>query len=70
MTDQHAQRARAVERKNMTLKEAADWYGVSERTLRRRIAEGKLRAYRVGPRTIRVSVEDLDALAVRIPSAG
>lgn len=69
MTDQHRAKASPVERKNMNLKDAADWYGVSERTLRRRIAEGKLRAYRVGPRSIRVSVEDLDALARRIPSA-
>lgn len=70
MTDKPTRTARVVERKNMTLREAADWYGLSERTLRRRIAEGKLRAYRVGPRSIRVSVEDLDALARPIPSAG
>ncbi|MBA2414660.1 MAG: helix-turn-helix domain-containing protein, partial [Geodermatophilaceae bacterium] len=44
-------------------------YGVSERTLRRRIAEGRLPAYRVGPRSIRVSAEDVAALAKRIPSA-
>jgi excisionase family DNA binding protein len=70
MTDNGGDLARAVERKNITLKQAAQWYGVSERTLRRRIAEGRLRAYRVGPRSIRVSVEDLEALARRIPSAG
>lgn len=57
------------QRKNLTLKQAAEWYGVSERTLRRRISEGRLRAYRVGPRSIRVSVEDLDELARRIPTA-
>ena len=70
MSDQHAKMAGAIERKNMSLKQAAEWYGVSERTLRRRVAEGYLRAYRVGPRSIRVSVEDLDAMARRIPSAG
>jgi len=56
-------------KQNLTLKAAAAWYGVSERTLRRRIAEGRLPAYRVGPRSIRVSAEDVAALAKRIPSA-
>jgi excisionase family DNA binding protein len=60
--------AEAITRKNLTLKEAAAWYGVSERTLRRRIAEGRLRAYRVGPRSIRVTAEDVEALATRIPT--
>lgn len=56
-------------RKNLTLKEAAGFYGVSEKTLRRRIAEGRLPAYRVGPRAIRVSASDVEALAQRIPTA-
>ncbi len=59
-----------LSRKNLSLKQAAEWYGVSERTLRRRIAEGRLRAYRVGPRCIRVSVADMEALAQPIPTAG
>lgn len=53
----------ASARKNLTLKEAAAWYGISERTLRRRIAEGRLPAYRIGPRTIRVTAQDVEALA-------
>lgn len=56
-------KAAAAQAKNIKLREAAEWYGVSERTLRRRIAEGRLRAYRIGPRAIRVSVEDLEAMA-------
>lgn len=59
----------ALRKKNMKLSDAAEWYGVSERTLRRRIAEGKLPAYRVGPRSIRVAAEDVEALATRIPTA-
>lgn len=58
-----------IERRNLTLKQAAEWYGVSERTLRRRISEGRLKAYRVGPRSIRVSVADVEALAQPIPTA-
>lgn len=62
--------AQAIARKYLTLAEAAEWYGVSERTLRRRIAEGRLPAYRVGPRSIRVKAEDVEALAQPIPTAG
>ncbi len=58
----------AIARKYLALAEAAEWYGVSERTLRRRIAEGRLPAYRVGPRAIRVKAEDVEALAERIPT--
>jgi excisionase family DNA binding protein len=59
-----------VEQKTyLSLKEAADMFGVSERTIRRRIAEGKLPAYRVGPRSIRVTAESAAALAKPIPTA-
>ena len=68
MAETRAGMAQAVENRHMKLSEAADWYGVSERTLRRRIAEGKLPAYRVGPRSIRVRAEDVAALATRIPT--
>lgn len=51
------------------LSEAADYYGISQRSIRRLIAEGQLPAYRVGKRQIRIKVSDLDALATPIPSA-
>ena len=54
----------------LSLSEAAERYGVSVRTLRRRIAEGRLPAYRVGPRSIRVADHELAQLARRIPTAG
>jgi excisionase family DNA binding protein len=50
--------------------EVAELYGISERTVRRRIAEGELPAYRLGPRHIRIRREDVEALLVRIPTAG
>lgn len=53
-----------------TLVSAAERTGFSVRTLRRRIAEGKLPAYRSGPRSIRVDPADVDRLLVRIPTAG
>ena len=55
--------------KYLTLRVGAEQYGISERTLRRRIAEGKLPAIRVGPRSIRIAAADLDQLGTPIPSA-
>lgn len=52
-----------------SIDEAAEYFGVTKRTIRRRIAEGDLPAYRVGG-LIRIKITDLDALAVRIPAAG
>ena len=48
-------------RRYETLKQAAERTGLTERTLRRRIADGKLTAYRSG-RVIRLRPEDVDAL--------
>ena len=44
------------------LQEAADYCDVSYRTCRRWIADGRLNAVRVGPRLLKVSVDDLDAI--------
>jgi len=41
-----------------SLSAAAEYYGVTPRTIRRWVAQGRLTAYRVGPRLLRV---DLDA---------
>lgn len=47
----------------MSLKQAAAYVSMGERTLRRFIAEGTLKAYRVGGRqTIRIKLEDLEAM--------
>lgn len=51
------------------LADAAVRAGVSVKTLRRRIADGTVGAYRVGPRLIRVNVADVDALFRPIPNA-
>lgn len=55
---------------HMKLPRAAAHFDLSERTLRRYIAAGKLPAYRVaGTRTIRVRVSDVQALLEPIPTA-
>jgi len=43
---------------------------VSQKTIRRRIAEGSLTGYRMGPRILRVDLNELDALMRPIPTAG
>lgn len=48
---------------------AADYNDVSTRTIRRYIAEGRIPGYRVGPRLVKVDLDDLDALARPIPTA-
>lgn len=55
--------AKLAPSKNLvTLDAAAEYLGVAPLTLRRRIATGSLRAYRLGPRIIRVDLSDVDAL--------
>ena len=45
-----------------SLADAAARTAVSTRTLRRWIAEGRLQAYRVGPRLVRLDPESVDRL--------
>lgn len=52
----------------ISVAEAAERLKVNPRTIRRRIADGTLRAYRLGPRQLRVDVADVDALAVAVPT--
>ncbi|CRK49221.1 hypothetical protein RHCRD62_10076 [Rhodococcus sp. RD6.2] len=46
----------------LSLAQATDYTGLHERTLRRRIADGTLPAFRCGPRLIRVDQADLDGM--------
>lgn len=51
-----------------SLAAAAERTGISVKTLRRRISEGRLVAYRGGPRLIRVDPVDVDQMLVQIPN--
>jgi len=55
----------------VSLDEAAERFGVSARTLRRRIADGVLPAYRMAPgRLVKVRLNEAEAaLLRRIPTA-
>jgi excisionase family DNA binding protein len=50
-----------------TIQQSAAAINASQKTIRRRIREGKLKAYRVGPRAIRVDRESLLQLASQEP---
>lgn len=53
----------------ISLAEAATYYGVSTKTIRRWIADGRIEGYRVGPRLLRVRVESLDSATRRLATA-
>jgi excisionase family DNA binding protein len=53
----------------ISLHDAALRVGVSDRTIRRWIAQGLLPAERLGPKLIRVNTVDLDRLQRPIPTA-
>lgn len=56
-------------RRLISLAAAAEMLDISVRTLRRRIADGTLPAYRVG-RLLKVNPDDLDNVAQPIPAVG
>lgn len=51
--------------------EAAEYIGVTDRTIRNYIARGTLKAHRIrGARFIRIDREELDSLLAPIPTVG
>ena len=48
-------------RRYTKLREAADYLGVTERTIRQMIADGRLTGYRSGSRLVRVDLNEVDA---------
>jgi excisionase family DNA binding protein len=57
-------------RKLIDVNTAAAHAAVSTRTIRRWIADGRLRGYRTGPKLVRVDKDDLDRTIRPIPAAG
>ena len=53
----------------LSIQHAAEYLGVHSKTVRRYIAEGRLKAVRIGPRLIRIDRESLVALANPIGTA-
>jgi excisionase family DNA binding protein len=62
--------SRVTPRRPASVARAAEHYDVSERTIRRWITSGQLPAWRIGPRVLRVDLDDLEKLARPVPTAG
>ena len=50
--------------------QAAEYLGVTDRTIHNYIARGELTGYRMGPRLVRVDLNELDAMLQPIPTVG
>jgi excisionase family DNA binding protein len=61
---------RSPSQRPIGVREAVERLAVSEKTIRRGIADGTLPARRVGRKVIRIQVADLDRFAQHIPTAG
>lgn len=46
---------------NLSIADVADYLGVTTRTVQSMIADGRLTAYRLGPRVVRLRLADVDA---------
>ena len=56
------------DRRWMSLSEAADYCGLNEKSIRRYISAGKLQAFRLGSKSIRLDKSEVDALFSLIPA--
>ena len=68
-TTAHMGPSRTV-RRLASIADAADYAACSTKTIRRRIADGTLPAYRLGKRALRVDLNELDDALEQIPTAG
>ncbi len=57
-------------RQLITISAAAEYLGVADKTIRRRISDGSLTAYRMGSRLIRLDADEVDGLLRPVPTAG
>lgn len=62
-------RPKPLPRRWANLDEAADYTGLSALTMRRRVADGTIRGYRLGSRTLRVDLNEIDEAMRPIPAA-
>ena len=57
-------------RRLASLAEAAEYAGCSKDTIRRRVADGTIRAYKFGPRLLKVDLNEIDGAMRVIPAGG
>lgn len=51
----------SARRRYVTVGAAAEYLGVTDRTIRQMIADGRLTGYRCGPRFVRLDLNEIDA---------
>jgi excisionase family DNA binding protein len=49
---------------------AAEYLDMNAKTIRRWVSSGRITGYRVGTKTLRVDLVEVDALAVPVPTVG
>jgi len=54
----------------VTIAAAAEYTNLHTQTIRRRIADGTIPAYRIGPRMLRVDLAEVHAALRQIPTGG
>jgi excisionase family DNA binding protein len=54
----------------VSLEDGATYLGITKKTLRRWIADGRITGYRVGNKTMRVDLHEVDALARPVFTGG
>lgn len=60
----------STQRRLVSIAAAAEYLGVNPRTVRRRISDGTIKGYRVGPTLLRVDLNSIDKLLREIPAGG
>ena len=59
-----------MSRELVSIPRAAEHLGISEKSVRRYISQGRLTGYRLGKRLIRVDLAEVDSALRQIPTAG
>lgn len=59
-----------TDRRLVSVDKAATYLGLSPRTIRRAIADGRIAGFRFGPRIVRIDLNEIDAVLRRIPTVG
>jgi excisionase family DNA binding protein len=57
-----------IGRRYASLSDTAEYIGVNEKTVRRRIADGTLTGYRLGGRLLRIDLNEVDQALRPIPT--
>jgi excisionase family DNA binding protein len=60
-TDESRSNRRERRRRYATMQETAEYIGVTSRTVRQMVADGRLTAYRCGSRLVRLDLDEVDA---------